>query len=92
MDSDIAHVFEKISIAAKQCAQPVYVIGGFVRDYYLGRLDGIKPPDIDFVTVGSGTLLAEEVSDQEENAAAMASSVKENSSLQAGCDSDGCRS
>lgn len=51
---------------------------GHVSDFLLG--------------VSIGTLLAEEVSDQEENTTAMASSVKEKSSLQAGCDSDGCRS
>ncbi|MCA1802217.1 MAG: CCA tRNA nucleotidyltransferase [Rhodothermaceae bacterium] len=38
--------------------QPAYVVGGYVRDYYLGRLHGQKRTDIDFVTIGSGIDLA----------------------------------
>lgn len=54
-------LFKKISEAGKLCNQPVYVIGGYVRDYYLNRLD--KEPDIDFVTVGSGIKLAGKVAE-----------------------------
>lgn len=38
--------------------QSVYVIGGYVRDYYLGRLHEQERTDIDFVTIGSGIELA----------------------------------
>ena len=41
--------------------QPVYVVGGYVRDYYLDRLDPDRISDIDFVTVGSGIGLAQRV-------------------------------
>lgn len=54
-------IFETISEAATEINQPSYVIGGFVRDYYLKRLDYNKELDIDFVTVGSGIHLAEAV-------------------------------
>src|SRR5690554_3445441 len=40
--------------------QKAYVIGGYVRDYYLNRLDH-HTPDIDIVTLGSGLTLATEV-------------------------------
>jgi tRNA nucleotidyltransferase (CCA-adding enzyme) len=52
-------VFETISQAAARLDQPVYVVGGYVRDYYLDRLK--EEPDLDFVTVGSGINLAGEV-------------------------------
>lgn len=42
---------------------PVFVVGGYVRDYYLGRLKS-GDMDIDFVTVGSGIQLAKEVAAQ----------------------------
>ena len=51
-------LFELIADAAAHVRQDVYVVGGFVRD----RLLGIPCKDIDFVTVGDGPLLAEEVS------------------------------
>lgn len=52
--------FTVIGEAAASLNQPVYVVGGYVRDYYLDRLDTTEP-DIDFVTVGSGISLAEAV-------------------------------
>lgn len=52
-------VFEVISKAAEQLGQPVYIVGGYVRDYYLDRLK--EEPDIDFVTLGSGIKLAQSV-------------------------------
>tara|TARA_R110000868_G_scaffold408293_5_gene691019 strand:+ start:51580 stop:52995 length:1416 start_codon:yes stop_codon:yes gene_type:complete len=52
-------VFEIISDAGASLNQPVYVVGGYVRDYYLHRLK--EEPDIDFVTLGSGIKLAEKV-------------------------------
>ncbi len=53
-------VFQIISNAAATVNQPVYVVGGYVRDYYLNRLQQTEP-DLDFVTLGSGISLAEEV-------------------------------
>ncbi len=52
--------FKTICKAATTINQPVYVVGGYVRDYYLDRLKETAP-DIDFVTIGSGIKLAEEV-------------------------------
>ncbi len=51
-------LFDVISQAADQLQQEVYVVGGFVRD----RLLNIPCKDLDFVTVGDGPALAEEVS------------------------------
>lgn len=52
-------VFATISEIGSVLNQPVYVVGGYVRDYYLGRLK--DDPDIDFVTLGSGIKLAERI-------------------------------
>ncbi|MCB0733856.1 MAG: HD domain-containing protein [Flavobacteriales bacterium] len=49
-------VFAAIAKAAKQLDQPVYVVGGFVRDLLLQR----PCKDIDIVTVGDGLILAEQ--------------------------------
>lgn len=54
-----ASVFNTISEIASELNQPVYIVGGYVRDYYLDRLK--DDPDIDFVTLGSGIKLAEKV-------------------------------
>jgi len=55
-------VFTIISEAARKLDCPVYVVGGYVRDYYLGRLEeGVM--DLDFVTVGSGIALARKVAE-----------------------------
>jgi putative nucleotidyltransferase with HDIG domain len=51
----IAHpLFSQVAEAAAAIGQPVYVIGGYVRDHLLGK----TCKDIDFVTLGSGTALA----------------------------------
>ena len=52
-------LFKNVCEVADQINQETYVVGGFVRDYLLGR--GRKK-DIDFVTVGNGILLAKELS------------------------------
>lgn len=52
--------FEIISKAAASINQPVYVVGGYVRDFYLDRLKQTDP-DLDFVTLGSGISLAKKV-------------------------------
>ena len=55
----ISHpVFNYISQAAINLKVETYVIGGFVRDYFLDRG---TPKDIDIVAVGSGIDLANEV-------------------------------
>lgn len=54
-------VFELVSKAGAQIGQEVYVVGGYVRDYYLNRLDPETEMDIDFVTIGEGIKLAKKV-------------------------------
>lgn len=53
----ILHIFKIVHQAAHNINQPVFVIGGFVRDLLLNR----PCKDLDFVTKGSGIHLAEEV-------------------------------
>jgi putative nucleotidyltransferase with HDIG domain len=48
-------VFALLKKAGEEIGLPVYVIGGFVRDFFLGK----ACKDIDIVTVGSGIQLAE---------------------------------
>ena len=55
-------IFEAISKAGKAIGQDVYVVGGYVRDYYLDRLD--EEMDIDFVTIGSGIKIARAVAER----------------------------
>jgi len=57
LTADEKALFEIIRSVADQMQQEVYVIGGFVRDRILGYIS----KDIDFVTVGDGPLLAENV-------------------------------
>ncbi|MEX1010889.1 MAG: HD domain-containing protein [Balneolaceae bacterium] len=56
-------LFRTIGEIAESAGQQVYVVGGYVRDFYLGRLDkeGGGVTDIDFVTIGSGVQLAQSV-------------------------------
>lgn len=51
-------IFEYVAKAADKLGIDSFVIGGFVRDFYLQRE---TPTDIDIVAVGSGIQLAEEV-------------------------------
>mgnify|MGYP001201782590 FL=1 len=51
-------IFKTISKIADQLNQPVFVIGGFVRDQILKR----ETKDIDIVTLGSGINLAKKIS------------------------------
>jgi len=53
-------IFQIISEAAGRLNQETYVIGGFVRDYYLER----QSIDIDIVTLGSGIELAKKVAEK----------------------------
>jgi len=65
MKEHLSHpIFKTVSEAADSLGLEVYVVGGFVRDAILGR----PCKDIDFVTVGSGIELAEEVANRLENA------------------------
>ncbi len=52
-------IFDVVSNAGEVLQQPVFVVGGYVRDYYLDRLK--VNPDIDFVTLGSGIKVAKKV-------------------------------
>ncbi len=53
-------IFPKISETADEMNLPCYVIGGYVRDIFLGR----ESKDIDIVTVGSGIELASAFADK----------------------------
>ncbi|MDX1639352.1 MAG: HD domain-containing protein [Balneolaceae bacterium] len=57
-------VFKVISEAGAALDQPVYVVGGYVRDYFLQREKENDKMDIDFVTVGSGIHIAREVANR----------------------------
>lgn len=54
-------IFRTIGEAADAIGQQAYVVGGYVRDFYLKRTGDGELTDIDFVTVGSGIELAREV-------------------------------
>lgn len=54
-------LFLRISRIAAALGQPVWCVGGYVRDYYLNRLRADAPADLDFVTLGPGVRLAEAV-------------------------------
>lgn len=56
---EIRKILSLVSDASNQIGQPVYVIGGFVRDLLLER----PCKDLDFVTEGSGIKLAEKVAE-----------------------------
>ncbi|MES2763770.1 MAG: CCA tRNA nucleotidyltransferase, partial [Bacteroidota bacterium] len=61
MDKHLTHpIFKTIANCADQLSVDAYVIGGFVRDIYLGR----ESKDIDVVTIGKGIELAELVHKQ----------------------------
>jgi poly(A) polymerase len=53
-------VFKEVSLAAKELGVKAYVIGGFVRDYYLKR----NSNDVDIAVIGSGIELASHVAQQ----------------------------
>jgi poly(A) polymerase len=61
VDKHLTHpIFKNIADCADQLGVDAYVIGGFVRDLYLGR----ESKDIDVVTIGKGIELAELVHKQ----------------------------
>lgn len=53
-------VFRLVGEVADSIGQPCFVVGGYVRDIFLGR----HSTDIDFVTVGSGIKMAEMVASE----------------------------
>lgn len=53
-------LFKTVSEVAQRNDQTVYIIGGYVRDLLMGRE---VPMDIDFVTEGSGIILAKSIAD-----------------------------
>ncbi|HEX6983158.1 MAG TPA: HD domain-containing protein [Balneolaceae bacterium] len=57
-------VFEVISQAGEAAGQEVFVVGGYVRDFYLSRIKSDDELDIDFVTVGSGINLAKKAAEK----------------------------
>lgn len=61
LNPSYTQLFETISDAGESLGYKVYVVGGFVRDYYLNRLEKDEIADIDIMTVGSGLKLANEV-------------------------------
>jgi tRNA nucleotidyltransferase/poly(A) polymerase len=60
-------IFKTVGKVADSIGQKVYVVGGYVRDYYLKRLSEQEITDIDFVTVGSGIQLAQEIASELES-------------------------
>jgi poly(A) polymerase len=61
VDKHLTHpIFKTLANCANQLGVDAYVIGGFVRDIYLGR----ESKDIDVVTIGKGIELAELVHKQ----------------------------
>jgi poly(A) polymerase len=61
LNPSYSHLFDTISAVGEELGYKVYVVGGFVRDYYLNRLDQDGVADIDIMTIGSGLKLANEV-------------------------------
>ncbi|CAN5490849.1 HD domain-containing protein [soil metagenome] len=57
-------LFKTIGKIADSLNQEVFVVGGYVRDVYLDRLDETQVTDIDFVTLGSGIKLAKAVAEK----------------------------
>ncbi|MDF2157423.1 HD domain-containing protein [Algoriphagus sp. CAU 1675] len=57
---DQNEIFSKVAKAAENLGLETYVVGGYVRDLILGRVN----KDLDFTCVGSGIALAEEVAKQ----------------------------
>ena len=54
-------IFKTLSVAADDLGIEAYVIGGFVRDYFLNRQTS---KDIDVVAIGSGISLAKKVAEK----------------------------
>lgn len=53
----LQNIFKQVDLVAKNSQTPVYIVGGFVRDFLLGRE---QKKDVDFVVVGSGLEFAKQ--------------------------------
>ena len=53
-------VFRTVQLASDELSYPTYVVGGWVRDLLINRLQ--TKTDIDFVCIGSGIKFAEQLS------------------------------
>ncbi len=61
LNPSYSYLFDTISDIGADLGYKVYVVGGFVRDFYLNRIDKEGVADIDIMTIGSGLKLANEV-------------------------------
>lgn len=61
LDSKHVPYLKLIGEVADSINQSCYVVGGYVRDFYLQRIQTHDSIDLDIVTVGSGLVLAEAV-------------------------------
>lgn len=61
--SEIQQILNAVSQASAQINQKSFVIGGFVRDFYIKKDANSKRNDLDFVTLGSGITLAEKTAE-----------------------------
>ena len=52
-------LLKEISVQAHKLGQESFLVGGYVRDFYLNRIQ--NDVDMDVVTLGSGIALAEKV-------------------------------
>jgi poly(A) polymerase len=57
----LSEVLKKIDSVSKKSKTPVYVVGGFVRDFLMGRE---QKRDVDFVVVGSGLEFAKKFDEE----------------------------
>lgn len=58
---NLQKIFKQVDLVSKDSALPVFVVGGFVRDFLLGRE---QKKDIDFVVVGSGLEFAKKFDEE----------------------------
>lgn len=61
-------IFKQVNSVSKKTKVPVYVVGGFVRDFLLGRE---QKKDVDFVVVGSGLEFAKKFDEATEQAGSL---------------------
>ncbi|HSR89247.1 MAG TPA: HD domain-containing protein [Candidatus Udaeobacter sp.] len=65
---NLEKIFKKIDSVAAESKVPAYVVGGFVRDFLMGRK---QKKDIDFVVVGSGLEFAKKFDEALEQAGSL---------------------
>ncbi len=64
----LSEVFKKINSVVKESKMPACVVGGFVRDFLMGRE---QKKDVDFVVVGSGIEFAKKFDEAVEHAGSL---------------------